>query len=115
MLKRPQRCYEFYTSEKKTILKESQQVTSLDFNIPIPIRTQKCFAGSPTGVIPRTRQAIGRKQTMITILFTRHKLTVLDISPKRSKFNHPYSIDDICSDLKMANENFCPRIRQVPF
>jgi hypothetical protein len=40
VLKHQRRCYEFYTSRKSTFLKESEQVTSLGPNIPIPIRPQ---------------------------------------------------------------------------
>jgi hypothetical protein len=36
VLKHQQRCHEFYTSRKRINLKESQQVTSLGSNIPIP-------------------------------------------------------------------------------
>jgi hypothetical protein len=45
------------------------------------------FARSPTDVIPRTRQAIGKKQTMIKISFTGRKVIVLDVVPNGSKFN----------------------------
>jgi hypothetical protein len=41
VLKHQQRCDEFYQSRKRVILKESQQVTSPDSNIPIP--PQKCW------------------------------------------------------------------------
>jgi hypothetical protein len=39
----------------------------------------KMFAQSLTHVIPKTQQAIKMKQTMITIFFTRRKLSILDI------------------------------------
>jgi hypothetical protein len=51
----------------------------------------KIFGPLPTDVIPRTRQAIGRKQTMIAIFFTGRKRIVLDILPKGSKFNRLYN------------------------
>jgi hypothetical protein len=46
-------------------------------------------------VIPRTRQAIATKQTMITTFFTGRKLIGLDILSKGSKFNEPYFVDYI--------------------
>jgi hypothetical protein len=57
-----------------------------------PYPSSKIFARSPTDVIPRTRQAIGTKQSTITLFFTRRKLTVLDILPKGSKFNQLYFV-----------------------
>jgi hypothetical protein len=44
--------------------------------------SSKLFAQSPIDVIPRTRQAIETKQTMIMIFFTGRKLIVLNILPK---------------------------------
>jgi hypothetical protein len=45
------------------------------------------LAPSPAEVIPRTRQAIGSKQTMVTVFFTAGKLVVLGVLPEGSTFN----------------------------
>jgi hypothetical protein len=45
--------------------------------------SSKPFARWLTNVIPRTRKAIGMNQTMITIFFTRRKLIMLEILPKK--------------------------------
>jgi hypothetical protein len=77
--------------------------------------SSKLFARSLTNVIPWTRQAIGRKETMIAVYFTGRKLIILDIWPKGSKFNQLYFVDYIFPDLKRANLNFhCP-IPQATF
>jgi hypothetical protein len=55
----------------------------------------KMFAGSPTDVVPRTRQAFETKQTIITISFTGRTLIVLDVLPAGSKFNELYFVDHI--------------------
>jgi hypothetical protein len=49
-----------------------------------PYMSSKMFARSPTDVIPRTRQPIGTKKTMITIVCTGRESIVLDILPKGS-------------------------------
>jgi hypothetical protein len=49
--------------------------------------SSKMFVWSSTDVIPRIRQAIGTKKTMIRIFITGYKLIVLDLSLKGSKFN----------------------------
>jgi hypothetical protein len=68
------------------------------------------FAQSPTDVIPRARQAIGTKQTMMTIAPTGRNLIVLDIVPKGSKVNRLDFIDCISLDLSVN----CPhRIQQA--
>jgi hypothetical protein len=68
------------------------------------------FAGSPTDAIPRTEQAIGTTQTIITIFFTRCKPIVFDILPKGSKFGRFFFVDYIFPDLKRENVNFHRRI-----
>jgi hypothetical protein len=73
------------------------------------------FAQLPTDVIPRTRQVIGTKQTMITIVFTRGKLLVLDILPKGIKCNQFDFVDYISPDLQRENVNFHGRIPQATF
>jgi hypothetical protein len=64
------------------------------------------FTPVPSKVIPRTRQAIGAKKTMITIFFTARQLFLLDVLPKGSKFNQQYFIDYVFPDVKMENLNF---------
>jgi hypothetical protein len=45
------------------------------------------FARAPSEAIPRTRQKIGARKTMITIFFTAHQLILLNVLPIGSKFN----------------------------
>jgi hypothetical protein len=42
------------------------------------------FARSAADVIPRTRQAVDVKETMITVLLTTKKLIMFDIIPRDS-------------------------------
>jgi hypothetical protein len=77
--------------------------------------SSKIQARSRTDVIPTARQVIEAKQTMITIFFTGHKLIILDISPKGSKFNQRYLVDCIFPDLERENWNFHRRIPQATF
>jgi hypothetical protein len=73
------------------------------------------FARAPSEVIPRTRQTIGAKKTMITIFFTARQLIMLDVLPKGSKFNQQYFIDYVPSDLKTENRNFRCRMQIATF
>jgi hypothetical protein len=50
--------------------------------------------------MPKARQAIGMKQTMITIFLTRRKLIMLGTLPKGRKFDQSCFIDYIFPDLK---------------
>jgi hypothetical protein len=75
--------------------------------------SSKMFARSRTDVIPRTQQAIGTKQTVITIFFTGRKLSVLGTLPKGSKFNQLYFVIYIFPDLKRENVNFHRRVAQA--
>jgi hypothetical protein len=50
-------------------------------------QSSKTPARSPADVILRTRQAIGAKKTMVTLFFAARKLSVLDVMPKRCKYN----------------------------
>jgi hypothetical protein len=75
----------------------------------------KLSARSPTDVITRTRQSIETKETMTNTFFTGHKLIVLDILLKGSKFSRLYFSDYIFSDLKRENVNFHSRIPQATF
>jgi histone-lysine N-methyltransferase SETMAR len=77
--------------------------------------SSKMFARSPRDVIPRTRQGIGVKKTMITVFFTGRKLIVLDILPKGSRFNQLYFVDYIFPDLERENRNFHRRIPDATF
>jgi hypothetical protein len=63
-------------------------------------------ARSPADVVPRTRQTIDAKRTMIEPFFTARKLIVLEVLPKGRKFKQQYFIDYIFPDLKRANMNF---------
>jgi hypothetical protein len=72
--------------------------------------SSKIFARSPTDVCPRTRQAIEKKQTIITIFFTGRKPIMLDILPKGGTFNQQYFVDYIFPILKRDNGNFRRRV-----
>jgi hypothetical protein len=73
------------------------------------------FARAPSEVIPRARQTIGAKKTMITIFFTARQLILLDLLPKRSKSNPQYFIAYVFSDLKTENLNFRRRMPLTTF
>jgi hypothetical protein len=92
-LRRVQRCHEFYTSRKGTILKESQHVTSLAFNITIPIRPQKCLDDRWQMVFQRRGRPSPGTNHMITTFFTGCKLIVFNILSKESKFKHSHFDD----------------------
>jgi hypothetical protein len=66
----------------------------------------KMFTQSPAEVVPRTRQALGAKKTMITSFLPARKLMVLDVLPKGPKHNQQYFVDYIFTDLKKANLSF---------
>jgi hypothetical protein len=69
------------------------------------------FARAPSEVIPRTRQTIGGKETMITIFFTARQLILLDVLPTGSKFNQPYFINSAFPDLKRKARTFVVECR----
>jgi histone-lysine N-methyltransferase SETMAR len=73
------------------------------------------FARAPSEVIPRTRQTIGAKKTMVTIFFTARQLIMLDVLPKGSKFNQQYFIDYVFPNLKTKNLNFRRRMPLATF
>jgi hypothetical protein len=77
--------------------------------------SSKMFAPCLTDIIPRTRQAIGTKETAIMIFFTGHKRIMLDILPKESKFKEVYFIDYVFPDLKKKNVNCHRWIPQMTF
>jgi hypothetical protein len=52
---------------------------------------------------------------MITTFFAGHKLIVLDILLKASKFNWPYFVDYIFPDLNREKLNFHRQIPQATF
>jgi hypothetical protein len=66
----------------------------------------KIFARSAADLIPRTRQVVGAKQTLITVFFTAKKPLMFDVFPRSSTFNQSYFINDIFPDLKTANLSF---------
>jgi histone-lysine N-methyltransferase SETMAR len=57
------------------------------------------FADSRESVVPRVRQGISGRKTMITIFFTSTRLLVLEALPKGAKFNQDYFIDAIFPGL----------------
>jgi hypothetical protein len=72
----------------------------------------KMSAQSPAEVIPRTRQAIGAQQTIITVFLAARRLIVLDVLPKCSKFNQLH-LADYFSILQSENPDFCRRVPQL--
>jgi hypothetical protein len=68
--------------------------------------SSKMVARSPAKVIPRARQAIGTKKTMITFFFIARKLIVLDDLSKWHKYNQQYVVNYIFPDLKQARPKF---------
>jgi histone-lysine N-methyltransferase SETMAR len=68
--------------------------------------SSKMFAGSAADVIPRTPQAVGAKQTMITVFFNARKRIMFDVLPRGSIFNQLYFSNSIFPDLKTVNLNF---------
>jgi hypothetical protein len=57
------------------------------------------FATSAREVVPRTKQNISAKKTMVTIFFVSTLLLVLSFIPKCSKFNQNYFIDTVLLNL----------------
>jgi hypothetical protein len=55
----------------------------------------KLCVRSLTDVISRRQQAIGAKQTIITIVFTGRKLIVLAVLPKENNVNQLYCVDPL--------------------
>jgi hypothetical protein len=90
-------------------------VTGDESSFQWPYPSSEMFAWSPTDVIPRTRQAIGTRKSMITIFFTGRKLIVLNILPKGSKFNQLCFVDYIFLDFKRQKMNFHREIPQATF
>jgi hypothetical protein len=66
-------------------------------------------------VIPRTRQTIGAKKTIITVFFTARQLILSDVLPKGNKFNQQSFIDYVFLDLKTENPNFRRRMPLASF
>jgi transposase len=56
-----------------------------------------------------------REKTTITIFFTARQLIMVNILPKRSKFNQQYFIDYMFPDLKTENCNFHRRMPRPTF
>jgi hypothetical protein len=57
------------------------------------------FAISAREVVPRIKQNIYAKKTMITIFFTSTRLLVLNFLPQGTKFNQDYLIDTVFPNL----------------
>jgi hypothetical protein len=68
--------------------------------------SSKMFARSPVEVIPRTPQAIGAKETVITSFFTAKKPIVLEVLAKCRKCNRQRFVPYIFPDLKKGNMSF---------
>jgi hypothetical protein len=61
------------------------------------------FARSATDIIPRTRQEVGAKKTLIKVFFTAKKPIVLAVFRRDSIFNQLYFINNIFPDFKTVN------------
>jgi ATP-dependent helicase YprA (DUF1998 family) len=57
------------------------------------------FATSAREVVPRTKQNISAKKTMVTNFFTSTRLLVLNFLPNGTKFNQDYFIDTVLPHL----------------
>jgi histone-lysine N-methyltransferase SETMAR len=57
------------------------------------------FAASATEVVPRTKQNISAKKTMVIIFFTSTRFLVLNFTAKDTMFNQDYFIDTVLSNL----------------
>jgi hypothetical protein len=57
------------------------------------------FVISAKEVVPRTKQNISAKKTMVIIFFTSTRLLVLNFLPKGTKFNQDYFIDRVIPNL----------------
>jgi hypothetical protein len=57
------------------------------------------FATSPREVVPRIKQNIYAKKTMVTIFFTSTRLLVLNFLKKGTKLNQDYFIDTVLPNL----------------
>jgi hypothetical protein len=66
----------------------------------------KIFARSRLDVVPRTRQGLDTKKTLITLFFTGRKSIVLDVLPKGRKYNQLYYVCNIFPDLKEENRRY---------
>jgi hypothetical protein len=89
-------------SRKRTILKESQHVTSPNANTPIRPQDVGTIADrrrSKDAANSRNEANYGND------FFIGHKLIMIDIVPKGSKFNQPYFINYIFPDLNGENVN----------
>jgi hypothetical protein len=53
------------------------------------------FVTSAREVVPRTKQNISAKKTMVRIFYTSTRLLVLNFLPKGIKFNQDYFIDTV--------------------
>jgi hypothetical protein len=61
--------------------------------------TNSMFAVSAAEVVPRTKQNISARKTMVTIFFTSTRLLVLNFLPKGTRFNQAYFIDAVPPNL----------------
>jgi hypothetical protein len=68
--------------------------------------SSKMFARSAEDVIPKTRQVVSAKKTIITVFFAAKKLIMFDVLPRGNIFNQLYFINCIFPDLKTENLNF---------
>jgi hypothetical protein len=56
------------------------------------------FAASAREVVPRTKQNISAKKTMVIIFFTSTRLLLLDFLPKGTKFTQNYFIETVLTN-----------------
>jgi hypothetical protein len=73
--------------------------------------SSKIFHRSLADAIPRVRQSLGPKKTMLTLSFAAETLIVMDVLPKDMIFNQLYFGHSVFPNLKQANMNLT---RQSP-
>jgi hypothetical protein len=73
------------------------------------------FATSARELVPRTRQNIYAKKTMVTIFFTSTRLLVLNFLLKGTKFNQDYFIDTAPLNLQSEKRRIAKRKRPPSF
>jgi transposase len=57
------------------------------------------LATSAREVVPRTKQNISAKKTMVTVFFTSTRLLLLNFLPEGTKFNQNYFVDTVLPNL----------------
>jgi transposase len=67
------------------------------------------FAISVRDVVPKTKQNISAKKTLVTIFLVPTRLLVLNFLPKGTKFNQDYFIDTVLPSLYSEKRRFARR------